>query len=190
MLPLPDPPLADSVVALRPWCEDDVPARVMAFADPSVQLWSWPGAAPYTEDDARDFFAHQRQVRAEGSALALAFTLPGRDAEVIGGGSVYGIDAEQRRTAVGYWLAPAARGRGVATHATRLMAGWAFSALGMERLQITCSPENRPSQRVAERCGFMREARLRSHIAFKGTRRDSLIYSLLAVERHAGTGAP
>jgi len=64
-----------------------------------------------------------------------------KDAQVIlGGGSLYGIDLEQGRAAVGYWLAPSARGRGVATHATRLMARWAFEGLGVARLELTCGP--------------------------------------------------
>jgi hypothetical protein len=35
-LAYPDPPLADAVVALRPWRQDDVPERIMGFADPGV----------------------------------------------------------------------------------------------------------------------------------------------------------
>ena len=39
--------------------------------------------------------------------------------------------------------------------------------------------DNVASQRVAERCGFTREAMLRSHIPFKGGRRDTVVFSLL-----------
>jgi RimJ/RimL family protein N-acetyltransferase len=101
---------------------------------------------------------------------------------VFGGGSLYGIDLHERRASVGYWLAPAHRGRGIATRATRLMARWGFSELGVGRIELTCGPDNRASQRVAERVGFAREGVLRSHIAFKGGRRDSVIYSLLPAD--------
>ena len=47
---------------------------------------------------------------------------------------------------------------------------------------LTCSPGNEASQRVAERCGLSREGLLRSHVPFKGARRDSVIYSLLPGE--------
>ena len=99
-----------------------------------------------------------------------------------GGGSLYDVDLEQSRAAVGYWLAPAARGRGVATHAVRLLARWAFSGLGLARLELTCGPDNEASQRVAARCGFVREGVLRSHIAFKGDRRDTVVFSVLPHE--------
>ena len=181
-LAFPDPPLGDAVVRLRPWEPEDVPARLMAFAHPSVARFSWPHTRVYTEADAREFFAAQKAARRRGEALNLAFVEPNDPRAVLGGGSLYGIESGQGRAAVGYWLAPAARGRGVATHATRLMAGWAFGALRIARLELTCGRDNEASQRVAERCGFVREAVLRSHMPFEGGRRDTVILSLLAGE--------
>lgn len=178
-LRFPSPPLADEVVRLRPWQAEDVPAKVMAFADPSVQRFSWPKAMPYTEQDARSFFAHQEEARRQGDELNFAFVEPRDDAAVLGGGSLCGIDLELGRAAVGYWLAPTSRGRGVATHATRLMARWAFEGLGVARLELTAAPDNKPSQRVASRCGLVREGVLRSHMPFKGGRRDTVMFSLL-----------
>jgi RimJ/RimL family protein N-acetyltransferase len=50
------------------------------------------------------------------------------------------------------------------------------------RLELTCSPDNVGSQRVAERAGFVREGVLRSHLPYKGARRDSVMFSLLPDE--------
>jgi len=99
-----------------------------------------------------------------------------------GGASIYDLDAGQARAAVGYWLAAPARGRGVATRTVRLLAGWAFAELGVERLELTCAPDNVASQRVALRCGFVREGVLRAHLRFQGRRRDTMIFSLLPGE--------
>jgi RimJ/RimL family protein N-acetyltransferase len=92
---------------------------------------------------------------------------------------VYDIQAAQQRASVGYWVAAHARRRGVATHAVLLLARWAFDDLGIARLQLTCGPDNVASQGVAERAGFTREALLRSHLPFKGGRRDTVVFSLL-----------
>jgi RimJ/RimL family protein N-acetyltransferase len=181
-LRFPDPPLADGAVLLRPWVADDVPDRIMAFADPSVLRFSWPHATAYEQEDARRFFVEQEQARRDGEALNFAFTDPTDTAVVFGGGSLWQVDLEQGRAAVGYWLAPAHRGRGKASRATRLMARWAFAELGVARLELTCGPDNEASARVALRCGFVREGVLRSHIAFKGHRRDSVMFSLLPGE--------
>src|SRR5665647_744752 len=85
------------------------------------------------------------------------------------------VDLEQACAGIGYWLASGARGRGAATHTVRLLAGWAFVTWALERIELTCGPDNDGPQRVARRCGFVRGGVLRSHLAFKGGRRDSVI---------------
>ena len=178
----PVPPLADEVVALRPWREADVPGKLLAFGDPVVQRFSWPRTTPYTEADARSYFAEQEAARLRGEELNFALAEPGDQDVVLGGGSLYDVRLDQGCASVGYWLAPGARGRGVATHAVRQLARWAFAELGLARLELTCGPDNEASQRVAERCGFVREGLFRSHVPFKAGRRDTVIYSLLPGE--------
>ena len=79
------------------------------------------------------------------------------------------IDRTARTAELGYVVAPAARGRGVATDALRLLTEWAFSELGMQRLELL----------IAVRCGYVREGVLRSH-HFKGdVREDTEIWSRL-----------
>jgi RimJ/RimL family protein N-acetyltransferase len=168
------------VVALRRWRRADVPEGMMAFADPLVQRFSWTRSEPYTEADARAYFAALQD--AASGELGFALVSPAADRDVCGGASLYAIELAEQRAAVGYWLAPHARGRGVATHATRLLARWAFEVLALERLELTCGPDNEASQRVAERCGFTREGMLRSHMRFKGGRRDTVVYGLLPGE--------
>ena len=177
----PVPPLADDVVLLRPWGEADLPGIVLAFSDPVMQRFSWR-TTPYTETDARDYFAEQEEARLRGEGLDFALVEPRDQDVVLGGISLYEVRPDQGCAAVGYWLAPGARGRGLATHAVRLLARWAFAELRLARLELTCGPDNVASQHVAERCGFSREGLLRSHVPFKGGRRDSLIYSLLPGE--------
>jgi RimJ/RimL family protein N-acetyltransferase len=181
-LAFPDPPLADAVVLLRPWREADVPGKLMAFSDPVIQRFSWPRTTPYSEADAHEYFAAQQQARQRGEELNFAFVEPRDEDDVLGGGSLYEIDLQRACAAVGYWLAPAARGRGVASHAVGLLARWAFDELDVARLELTCGPDNLASQRVAERCGFVREGVLRSHLPFKGSRRDTVVFSLLPGE--------
>jgi RimJ/RimL family protein N-acetyltransferase len=174
------PLLADEVVRMRSWRETDLPAQLDAFSDPWFRRFSdW---APQTEAEARAYLAQHEDARRRGEQIEFALVEPHDDDVVLGGGSLNSIDVEQGRAAIGYWLAPSARGRGVATHAVRLIARWAFNDLQVARLELTCGPDNRASQRVGERCGFTREGILRSHIPFKGTRRDTVLFSLLPGE--------
>jgi RimJ/RimL family protein N-acetyltransferase len=180
-LRFPVPPLADDVVLLRPWHQADIPGKLLAYSDPAIQRFSHR-TAPYTEADARRDFAGQEQARLRGEELNFALAVPGDQAAVLGGCLLENVRLAQGCAGVGYWLAPGARGRGVVTHAVRLLAQWAFAELRLARLELTCGPDNEASQRVAERCGFTREGLLRSHVPFKGACRDSVIYSLLPGE--------
>jgi len=174
------PDLRDDDFALRPWRERDLPGLLAGFGDPLVQRFSWPGIEPYTEADGRAFIADRTRALAGGTCADVAIVDAADEDRVLGGASVYDIEAQWRRAGTGYWLAPEARGRGIATRAVLLLARWAFDDLGIERLQLTCGPDNVASQRVAERAGFTREGVLRRHLPFKGQRRDTVVFSLLA----------
>jgi RimJ/RimL family protein N-acetyltransferase len=178
----PDPQLRDDVVALRPWRDEDIPVKFRLFSDARTLRFSWAETDGYTEADA--WASHAADLRAweEGTSAEFACTEPDDDSAIIGGASIYDIEAAVGRASVGYWVAAHARERGVATHAVRLLARWAFADLAIARLQLTCGPDNPASQRVAAKAGFTREALLRSHLPFKGGRRDTVVFSLLPEE--------
>ena len=112
-MPFPSPPLGDDVVLLRPWRETDVPALLEAFSDPFFQYFSdW---APQTEADAHRYLVEHEHAWIRGEQIEFALAEPHEHDVLLGGGSLGNVDLEQARAAVGYWLAPQARGRGVVT---------------------------------------------------------------------------
>jgi RimJ/RimL family protein N-acetyltransferase len=184
MLSFPDPQLADGDVLLRPWRKSDDPQRFEGFSDPMTLRFSWPLTEPFTEAHVAPQFEARETDRLAGTSLNLAIVDASDPGKVWGGTSFYDVDLDEDRASVGYWVAHGARGRGVATRTLRLMAGWGFTHLGLARLELTCGPDNVASQRVAEKCGFVREGVLRSHMRFKGGRRDTVVFSLLPGEFH------
>jgi RimJ/RimL family protein N-acetyltransferase len=181
-LPFPEPPLTDGTVLLRAWHEADEAQRHAGFADPLCQQFSWSPATPFTEEHTRAAFAQDEEGRLAGESLNLAVTDAAHTGVIWGGTSIYDVDPRSASASVGYWLAPQARGRGIATRTLRLLSAWALGQLAVERLTLTCAPDNAASQRVALRCGFVREGVLRSHLPFQGARRDTMIFSLLPGE--------
>ena len=174
------PSLADEQVVLRPWDEADVPQQLEAFRDPLFLTHSdWQ---PLSADEARRRLGDQEESRLRGEQIELAVVDDEDAAVLLGGASLSWVNEKDRRASLGYWLAPAARGRGVASRSVRLIARWAFETLHLARLEITCGPDNLGSQHVAQRCGFTREGVLRSHLPFKGARRDAVVFSLLPGE--------
>jgi ribosomal-protein-alanine N-acetyltransferase len=84
------------------------------------------------------------------------------------------------RAEVGYWVAPWARGGGVASRAVALISAWALGPLGLARLDLYAAVSNAASMRVAERCGYVREGTLRRAWYRGPDREDLALYSLLA----------
>lgn len=66
---------------------------------------------------------------------------------------------------LGYVIAPAFRGMGLATEIARSIAEYAFKRFGVPRVVAVTDPENLPSQRVLLKCGF----RLKGHRAIYGS---------------------
>ncbi|MCD6725657.1 MAG: GNAT family N-acetyltransferase [Solirubrobacteraceae bacterium] len=164
------------MLALRPWTSDDVPALVRACSDPlTARYTSVP--VPYTPQDARQFVEAGRSR----TTLPLAVVDAEDPARMLGACGLHAVDRERGRAEIGYWTAPWARRRAVATRALRLLSGWALTpapdGLGLARLELYVEPDNELSQRVAGAAGFLRGDLVRGGIVLRGRRHDVLRYS-------------
>jgi RimJ/RimL family protein N-acetyltransferase len=179
-LPVAEPRLATDRLVLRAWGLADLPALVAAGVDPTLRRFRY--SIPNGDTQAQAWLTKLRADRDAGRRVELAIAA-GPDFTTVGSVSLQ--DFDHGTATVRYWLAPTARGRGLATCAVRLLARWAFHELALARLWLQIEPENAASQRVAERCGFVREGRLRSDFKGRdGGRVDVLIYGLLPGELH------
>jgi len=179
VLPLPDPPLADDVVVLRPFSLADVDRVTLACQDADIQRFTTV-PSPYRDADAREWISGHEAERGARTRLTMAIT-DGDDA-VLGSIGFVTFDWSNDAAEIGYWVAPWGRGRHAAARATRLLAGWGFRELGLVRVELRISTHNRPSQRAAERAGFQWEGVLRSSLAHRAERHDLAVFSLLAGE--------
>ena len=183
-LPEPDPPLRDGDVALRPWRPDDAAAVVAAIdGDEAIGSWLELIPQPYDEADARAYLERVAAGWADGSLAGFAIVDAATD-EVLGSLGIQIEEPEQGTAETGYWVARAARGRGVASRALGLASRWALRELGLERIQLRAAVGNEPSRRVAEKAGFRYEGVLRS-VRFNprlGRRVDWVVYSLIRAD--------
>jgi RimJ/RimL family protein N-acetyltransferase len=177
---VPDPPLSDDVVALRPFTLDDVDWVTEACQDPEVTRFTGI-PEPYTAADAHEWFATHEDKRVGGEAISFAVTAAA-GGEPLGSAGLQNVEWAQLRGEIGYWIARWGRGRGAATSAVRLIARYAFDVAGLERIEVIPYVDNPASQRVAEKAGCTREGVLRSYFAARGERHDCVMYSLLPGE--------
>jgi RimJ/RimL family protein N-acetyltransferase len=171
----PDPPLTDGAVALRPWSMQDVPEAVRCCNEEQIRRFIPPLPIPYTEDDAIAFIGAAQERLDQGSMTFVIGEGPG--AALRGSIGLRTIAPGIAQT--GYWVAPEARGRGLAGTALALLSRWALATLPLIRLQLFTDVDNPASMRVAERAGFAREGTLRNWYDLRGERRDAVMFSLL-----------
>lgn len=174
----PDPPLATERIALRPFRLDDAAAIAAACQDPTIPRFTMMPEA-MTEAAAREWVEQALAWWPKGIAR-FAVTIPPSD-RCCGQIGIQ-IDPAARRAEAFYWLAAGARGRGLATEALNLVTGWVFRDHGIIRVQLATHPENSASQRVAERCGFVREGVLRAWEPVKGAQPDVVMWSRLVTD--------
>jgi len=135
---------------------------------------------PVPEDFARLWLDRYEEGRVDGSREA--FAILDESGSFLGLALAPRIEREERTAELGYVVAPAARGRGVATEALRRLTEWAFAELGMLRLELLISVDNAASKKVAERAGYAREGVLRSTHVKPGVREDTEIWSRLPTD--------
>ncbi|MCB7137340.1 GNAT family N-acetyltransferase [Cellulosimicrobium marinum] len=183
--------LADARVHLATPTLDDVDAITTACQDPDVAAWTVV-PSPYAREDAVGFVeGYVGPGWERGNVLTWAVRASSPDGSGTGGsGPLLGMvglglddapDAE-RSAELGYWMAPAGRGRGLATAACRLVVDRAFDpeGLGLARLSWEAYVGNWPSRRLAWRLGFRVEGTVRGHALQRGVRRDAWVATLLA----------
>lgn len=153
MVPEAEVTLSDGAVTLRPWRPDDAPAVFLACQDPLIAHFI-PIPQPYTEDVARTFVEVRGTDWATEDERSFAIVDAATD-ELLGSIARHGPYGH--RATFGHWLAPQARGRGVATRALRLITDWTLETTDVIRLDLFTDIENDASGRVAERVGPERD---------------------------------
>ncbi len=174
---LPPRELSDGVVRLRIPTVADVDCVVRYGADPIFLEGTWiPGPRP-------------GQDLHEWASAFVQELLAGWTAEggIHGGGLIVderepflGITYLAPRSAVAvelsYGVAPHARGRGIATRATRLAAEWALTEGGFEQVELRIDKQHHESQRVAEKAGFRFVERFLTYVEGTGKTAEDLLY--------------
>ncbi|BCB79736.1 hypothetical protein GCM10022251_40320 [Phytohabitans flavus] len=117
--------------------------------------------SPYLLEHAR-YFVTQQSAAAwrEGTGAPFAVIDPDTG-DLLASCGLVTIDRVLDSAEVGYWTAPWARRRGVATRAIRAVSRWAFESLGLRRVVWQARVGNHASRLVALRAGFRVEGYLR-----------------------------
>jgi RimJ/RimL family protein N-acetyltransferase len=100
------------------------------------------------------------------------------------GGSGFHKRANEGSLEIGYWVAAAAIGRGIATEVAAVQTRAGFELAGLDRIDIQVDPANERSLAIPRRLGFTEEGTLRRRLEAheEGPRRDSVVFTMLREE--------
>ncbi len=151
-------------------------AEIAAAAADVGDLWFTSVPTP----DTAVAWAQSRLADPNG----FTFVVRGLDGTVIGSTSYLNIDGPNRRLEIGAtWYAAPARRTGVNTEAKLLLLTHAFEVLGCVAVEFRTHFFNATSRAAIERLGAKLDGVLRSHqLLADGSRRDTVVYSILDIE--------
>ena len=177
----------EGAIRIRPYEARDVDPLLEAARESITEVYKWlPWCHPdYAREDSADW-VHSRPDQWEldqDYSFVVEEVATGR---FLGGAGLNQIDRIHLRANLGYWTRTGAEGGGIATTATRLVAAFGFSELGLERLEILAAVPNLASQRVAEKAGAIREGILRRRLFLFDRMHDAVSYSLVRADLSHG----
>jgi RimJ/RimL family protein N-acetyltransferase len=172
--PIGNASIAAGGLTLRPWEPADVAFVYHACQDVEVERWmSMP--RPFTAGDAVRLLELSDEGRAKNVAARFAITAT-ETGEVLGSIGLKEIDWGASRAEADYWVAPEARGRGVAPLALQALVSWAGQHLGVREVKLQIAAGNRASERVAEQAGFARDGVVAGGCHVDDAVHDAVIY--------------
>lgn len=166
-------------LTLRAWRASDAPDVLAACQDPETLRWTTV-PDPYLQEHAEAFVGG---VTATGwlRRTSANFAVVGPDGRLAAANGLVRVDLVNRTAEIGYWVAPWARRRGVATRSTVAITAWAFE-LGFARIELRAAAPNVASRAVARTAGFREEGVLRSAVERAGIRDDLVVHGRLATD--------
>jgi RimJ/RimL family protein N-acetyltransferase len=136
---------------LRPMERKDIADFVRELSDWELQQWLWVPPFPYRYEDGEAFLAIIRNNHM--TSHPTVFVIADKESDAALG--VTSVDINAAGTgALGYWLARAHWGRGIATEATQALLRHAVGHPALRQLIAVTDPENLRSQRVLTALGF------------------------------------
>jgi [ribosomal protein S5]-alanine N-acetyltransferase len=107
------------------------------------------------------------------------------DADIVGTVSLKNISHSMGYAEIGYGIAQAHHGKGIATAAVSLLVDKVFAETSLRKLLAFVHDKNRPSCRVLEKLGFQKEGFLREHYIINGKAENEALYCVLRHEWQA-----
>ena len=173
----PFPNLETERLLLRQVNESDVNEVFALRSNPETMKYI-PRPLVKTIDDALEHIAMINVKIENNEGINWAITYKGSP-KLIGILGHYRIKTEHHRAEIGYMLHKEHNGKGIITEAVQEVVKYGFNEMKLHSIEAIIDPENFGSEKVLQKCGFIKEAHFKENEFFEGRFIDSVIYSIL-----------
>jgi ribosomal-protein-alanine N-acetyltransferase len=158
------------------WAE--VRGRNRNYLKPYEPTWPAGCLAP-------DFFKRriERLDHERAKDQTHAFLICTKEDVLIGGININNVTrGAGQMGSLGYWIDEAQQGKGFMAQSCRLVLDYAFSTLGLARMNAATLVHNEKSRTMLLRLGFTEEGFAKTYIQIDGRRQDHVLYGLNAAD--------
>ncbi len=171
-------------VLLRAGTREDMSRQWDFENDPEIYFLDGARPRPTSLESLQAFFDNTLSKN-EGEDVNFSIEADGK---YIGHCGLHGMDAAARSCELSieigdhtYW------GQGYGRDAIRLLLGYAFQHMNLNRVWLNTHSENERAIRAYRACGFVEEGRLRKHLWLAGRYVDRVIMGVLREEFNPGS---
>lgn len=159
--------------------QDDKYALVEFLNDKEIYDHTLLIPYPYRMKDAENWLHDViQEERIKGRQTFWAIRDTHEYGKLIGGLGMHGkYGSRAHKDEIGYWLAKPYWGRGIMTAVVERFCEWAFSELGMARIEAPVFYFNKGSARVLEKAGFAKEGTMKKCYLKDGHIFDGILYA-------------
>jgi ribosomal-protein-alanine N-acetyltransferase len=161
-------------ITLRPWHLDDVNDLVDLANNKNIaQFMADVFPHPYTIENGKTFIAF---ATSNPHSIIFAIIIDGKPVGSIG--LHLQTDILRKNAEIGYWLGEQHWGKGIITQAIPQMIDYGFNNMDIVRIFARIMGNNKASQKVVEKCGFILEGKYEKTIFKNNELLDELIYAI------------
>lgn len=130
-------------------------------------------------DNFTDYIMHCEYMHKQNKDVS--FVIFYKDT-IVGRVGLHNIDEQHKNASIGYWLTEDAQGKGIIIRSCKKLIEYAFTELGLHRIEIRAVVRNERSKAIAEKLHFTKEGIQKEAECINEVFVDLAMYSLLRTE--------
>ena len=158
---------------------DDRDVQVELMKEEEIHLQTAVIPYPYTLEDA-DWWQDSVEKFNNECGRTMQWAIRGESQQLIGfigyKGQCFIHETFKHRDEIGYWLGKPYWGKGIMTQVVGKVVNIGVNEYGLKRIEAPIKAYNKSSERVLEKCGFVKESTLKNAYFQNGDYLDGIMY--------------